>query len=49
MAKTLHKNGPVDRLSGIYDDMCEKYEATGFKDMADALVLIMNSGGSDGN
>lgn len=36
----LYKYGPVDRLSGIYDDMREKYEAAGFKDMADALVLI---------
>lgn len=37
---TLHKYGPADRLSGIYDDMRKKYETAGFKDMADALVLI---------
>lgn len=37
---TLHKYGPADRLSGIYDDMRKKYKAAGFNDMADALVLI---------
>lgn len=37
---TLHKYGPADKLSDIYDDMRKKYETAGFKDMADALVLI---------
>lgn len=37
---TFHKVGSVGNIREIYDDMCKKFNAAGFKDMADSLMMF---------